>query len=359
MINVTKAFLPPIKEYQKHVADIFSRAWLTNNGPLVNELELSTKDYLDVPHMLFLNNGTIAIQLAIKALHLKGEVITTPFSYVATTSSLIWENCKPIFVDIDATSLNIDVTKIEEAITPATSAILATHVFGNPCDVDAIKTIAAKHNLKVIYDAAHCFGTKMHGRSVFEFGDISTTSFHATKIFHTTEGGAVFTMDAELLRKMSLFRNFGHVSPVTFEGAGINAKNSEFHAAMGLCNLKYIDAILARRKEQWLYYADLLKGLKAQLLSITPGADFNYSYFPVILQSENVLLKSVEALNLQYIYPRRYFYPSLNTLGFVDNKSCPVSESIAPRVLCLPLYHDLKPEEQRMIARILLRVQNN
>lgn len=359
MINVTKAFLPPIAEYQKLIEDIFQRAWLTNNGPLVNELELSVKEYLDIPHMLFLNNGTIAIQLAIKALNLKGEIITTPFSYVATTSSLVWENCKPVFVDIDEHSFNIDPSKIEEAITPATTAILATHVFGNPCDVTAIKSITDKHNLKIIYDAAHCFGTKINGRSVFEYGDISTTSFHATKLFHTVEGGAVFTMDAPLLRKLSLFRNFGHTSPVTFEGAGINAKNSEMHAAMGLCNLKYIDDIIARRKQQWLYYIELLKNLKAQTISITPGTEFNYAYFAVVFSSEEVLQKTIEALNLQYIYPRRYFYPSLNTLGYVDAKSCPVSESIAPRILCLPLYHDLKPEEQRMIARILLRIQNN
>ncbi|HWB24570.1 MAG TPA: DegT/DnrJ/EryC1/StrS family aminotransferase [Chitinophagaceae bacterium] len=359
MINVTKAFLPPIEEYQRHVADIFERAWLTNNGPLVNDLELSLKEYLNIPHMLFLNNGTIAIQMAIKALKLKGEIITTPFSYVATTSSLIWENCKPVFVDISERTFNIDPNKIEEAITPATSAILATHVFGNPCDVIAIKAIADKYNLKIIYDAAHCFGTKINGRSIFEYGDISTTSFHATKLFHTIEGGAVFTMNPELLKTLSLFRNFGHTSPVTFDGAGINAKNSEFHAAMGLCNLKYIDNILSRRKEQWLHYIDLLKGLKVQFLNLTPGSDFNYAYFPIVFESEVALLKSIESLNLQYVYPRRYFYPSLNTLGYVEYKSCPISESIASRILCLPLFHDMKSADQRMIARVLLRVQNN
>lgn len=359
MINVTKSYLPPIEEFQSFIKDIYNRTWLTNNGPLVNELELSLKQYLDVPHLLFVNNGTIAIQLAIKTLKLHGNVITTPFSYVATTSSLIWENCTPLFVDIDSKTLNIDVTKIEEAITPETSAILATHVFGNPCDVDAIKKIADKHNLKIIYDGAHCFGTKMHGRSVFEYGDISTTSFHATKVFHTVEGGAVFTMNAEILRLMSLYRNFGHTSPVTFEGAGINAKNCELHAAMGLCNLKYADEILNRRKQQWLHYAELLAELNVQLISITPCADFNYSYFPVIFETENHLLKSMEALQLQYVFPRRYFYPSLNTLDYIQHKECPVSESVASRILCLPLYHDLKHEEQRMIARVLLRVQNN
>lgn len=359
MINVTKTFLPPIEEFQSFIKDIYNRTWLTNNGPLVNELELSLKQYFDVPHLLFVNNGTIAIQLAIKTLKLNGKVITTPFSYVATTSSLIWENCIPVFVDIDSNTLNIDVTKIEEAITPDTTAILATHVFGNPCDVNAIKKIADKYNLKVIYDGAHCFGTKMHGKSVFEYGDISTTSFHATKIFHTVEGGAVFTMNAEILRLMSLYRNFGHTSPVTFEGAGINAKNSELHAAMGICNLKYVDEILCRRKEQWLHYAELLSGLNVHLISVTPGADFNYSYFPIIFKTESQLLKSMEALQLQYVYPRRYFYPSLNTLDYIQYIECPVSESVSPRILCLPLFHDLKHEEQRMIARVLLRVQNN
>ena len=359
MINVTKPFLPPLQEYNQYIESIWERQWLTNNGPLVNELELSIKEYLNIPHLLFVNNGTIAIQLAIKVLQLKGEVITTPFSYVATTSSLVWENCTPVFVDIDSNSLNIDVSKIEDAITPQTSAILATHVFGNPCDVFTIKAIADKYHLKIIYDAAHCFGTKINNRSVFEFGDISTTSFHATKLFHTIEGGAVFTMDADMLKKMSLFRNFGHTSPVTFDGAGINAKNSELHAAMGLCNLKYINKILQTRKEQWLYYNELLKGLEVSQLIINSNVQFNFSYFPIIFKSEDVLLKSIEALNLQYVYPRRYFYPSLNTLNFLPYKSCPISESVAPRILCLPLYHDLKHEEQRMIARILLRVQNN
>ncbi len=359
MINVTKTFLPPIEEYQKYVQSIFSRNWLTNNGPLVNELELRLKEYLNVNHLLFLSNGTVAIQIAIKALELSGEIITTPFSYVATTSSLVWENCTPVFVDIDSESLNIDATKIEAAITPATTAILATHVFGNPCNVEVIGQIAAKHNLKVIYDAAHCFGTTINGKSIFEFGDISTTSFHATKIFHTTEGGAVFTKDPNLLRRMSLLRNFGHTSPATFDGVGINGKNSEFHAAMGLCNLNHIDEIMQKRKEQWLYYAELLKGLNVQQLNIAPDAKFNYSYFPIIFQTEQHLLKSVESLQLQYVFPRRYFFPSLNTLAYVKYQECPVSESIAPRILCLPLFHELTKEDQRMIARILIRIQNN
>jgi len=360
MINVTKTFLPQIDEYQQYIKGIFSRVWLTNNGPLLNELELKLKDYLNVPHLLFLSNGTVAIQIAIKALELKGEIITTPFSYVATTSSIVWEQCRPIFVDIDANTFNIDPGKIEAAITPATSAILATHVFGNPCDIDAIQIIADKYNLKVIYDAAHCFGTTYKGKSVFQYGDISTTSFHATKLFHTGEGGAVFTTQPELLKKMALLRNFGHTSPVTFDGVGINAKNSELHAAMGLCVLKYADDIRAKRKQQWNHYKTFLPGLQVKFITVTEGTDdYNASYFPIVFKTEEQLLKSVEALNLQGIYPRRYFYPSLNTINYVDACSCPNSEEIAQKVLCLPLYHDLSVEEQDMIGRILLRVQNN
>lgn len=354
MINVTKVFLPPKEQLYAYFDAIIARAWVTNNGPLVNELELKLRSYLGVDKLLFLNNGTIAIQIAIKALDLKGEIITTPFSYVATTSSIVWESCTPVFVDIDPATLNINPELIEQAITPDTKAILATHVFGNPCAIDKIQAIADRHGLKVIYDAAHCFGTVYQGKSVFSFGDISTASFHATKLFHTTEGGAVFTNDDFLFRKMGLLRNFGHTSPVTFENAGVNGKNSEFHAAMGLSVLAHMKSITEKRKEQWLYYREKLKQLPLQFLEITEGTTiYNYSYFPVIFESEEKLLKMVEALNLQYIYPRRYFYPSLNTLDFVTHRACPVSESIAPRVLCLPLYHDLSFAEQEMIVRVI------
>lgn len=359
MINVTKTFLPPLEEYTSYIDGIFKRVWLTNNGPLLNELELKLKEYLGIDHLLFISNGTIAIQMAIKALELKGDIITTPFSYVATTSSIVWEQCNPVFVDIDKDDFNIDPDLIEAAITPQTTAILATHVYGNACRIDRIKEIAGRHGLKVIYDAAHCFGTKYKGKSVFACGDIATSSFHATKVFHTVEGGSVSTTDPELLRRMSLLRNFGHTSPVTFEGVGVNAKNSEMHAAMGLCVLKYMDQILERRKAQWLYYREKLKNLKVKFLKINPDCDFNYAYFPIVLSSEEALLKNIEVLNNHYVYPRRYFYPALSTLDYVQGSKCPVAEDIAPRVLCLPLYHDLTTEEQDMICRVLLRVQNN
>ncbi|MGO4292721.1 DegT/DnrJ/EryC1/StrS family aminotransferase [Chitinophaga sp. RAB17] len=356
MIPVTKPFLPAEEEYNKYIHAIWERHWLTNNGPLVNELETKLKEYLKVSNILFLANGTLAIQIALKALALKGEIITTPFSYVATTSSIVWENCHPIFVDIDAGTFNIDPSLIEAAITENTSAILVTHVFGNACDIDAIKAIADKHQLKVIYDAAHCFGTKYNGQSIFEYGDISTSSFHATKLFHTIEGGAVFSKDPLLAEAMGLLRNFGHTSPVTFGSVGINAKNSEMHAAMGLCVLPYMDDIFKVRKEQWLHYEAMLKGKTGiQLLKLTLGCEFNYAYFPIVLENEKALQKVTTALNLQYVQPRRYFYPSLNTLEYIDQSKCAVSESVAERVLCLPLYHTLKKEDQDMIVKVILK----
>lgn len=356
MINVTKPFLPPAEEYQKYIQDIWQRNWLTNNGPLVNELELKLKEYLDLPHMLYLNNGTIAIQIAIKALGLTGEIITTPFSYVATTSSIIWEGCKPVYVDIDPHTFNIDPSKIEEAITPETTAILATHVYGNPCDIDAIDAIAKKHDLKVIYDAAHCFGTKYKGRSVFGYGDVCTTSFHATKLYHTVEGGAVFTNDPELLKRMAYMRNFGHSGPDNFVELGINGKNSEFHAAMGLCVLNHVDEILIKRKRQFSLYVNFLKHKVQIFPEVDKKTDFNYAYFPLVLTDEAELLKVVRLLNDNWVYPRRYFYPSLNTLSYLESKKeLPIAESIASRVISLPLAHSLSDSEIEMISRIVLR----
>ncbi len=359
MINVTKPFLPPIAEYQDYVKQIWDRNWLTNNGPLVNELELRLKVFLGTDHLLYLNNGTIALQIAIKALQLKGEVITTPFSYVATTSSIVWEGCKPVFVDIDAATLNIDETKIEAAITENTSAIIATHTYGNPCNVEVIDAIAARHNLKVIYDAAHCFGTKYKGVSIFNYGDISTTSFHATKLFHTIEGGAVFTKDPELLKKMAYMRNFGHHGPVEFMEIGINAKNSEFHAAMGLTNFKYIDEILAGRKKQFDQYNEWMRYMHVKNIMLLENSEYNCSYYPVIFASEAALLKAVEMLNGHWIYPRRYFYPALNNLQYVEHFNTPVGDDISARVLCLPVYHGLQKEDIDFICRLLLRAQNN
>ena len=353
MINVTKPFLPPQEEYIDFLVGIWSRNWLTNNGPLVRELELKLKEYLGVPEMLYLNNGTIAIQLAIKALSLKGEVITTPFSYVATTSSIVWEGCRPVFVDIDTNTFNIDPAKIEAAITPETTGILATHVFGNPCNIDAIQDIATKHNLKVIYDAAHCFGTEYKGRSIYHYGDISTTSFHATKLFHTIEGGGVFTSDLELLKRMSYYRNFGHKTPEEFEMVGINAKNSEFHASMGLSILPHMSSILERRKKVSQLYSSLLKDNEIRTQKITSNSSYNYSYYPIVLDSQEVMFSVLNALNKKDIFPRRYFFPSLDTLNYVEGQHCPISRDLSSRIICLPLFYDLKESEAEYIAKII------
>lgn len=358
MIPVTKPFLPKVNEFEEYIHSIWERQWLTNNGPLVNELELKLKNYLEIKHLLFVSNGTMALQIAIKALGLKGEIITTPFSFVATTNSIVWEGCKPVFVDIDEETFNIDPKKIEAAITPQTSAILATHVYGNPCDIDAIQEIADRYSLKVIYDAAHCFGTKYKNKSVFAYGDVSTTSFHATKVFHTIEGGAVFTQCPDLLKKMALMRNFGHDGPDEFSELGINGKNCEFHAAMGLCNLKEIDEILDKRRLLSFYYWKALANLEARYPKLNENLDYNYAYFPVLFDSEDLMLRCLKALENEKVYCRRYFYPSLSTLPFVTSPHMPVCDSVSRRILCLPLYHTLTSSDLDLITRIILRVQN-
>lgn len=355
MINVTKPFLPPFAEYQELISGIWERNWITNHGPLVVELEQKLKAFLELDHLLYLSNGTVALQIAIKAFDLKGEIITTPFSYVATTNSIVWEGCTPIFVDIDPETLNIDPHKIEDAITPATEAILATHVYGNPCDIETIEAIAAKHALKVIYDAAHCFGTKYKGRSVFGYGDISTASFHATKLFHTGEGGAVFTNSKEVFERLSLLRNFGHASPVDFAHVGINGKNSELHAAMGLAVFPYISSILDKRKKVSQYYDACLQGSGLIKIKLNKDADFNYAYYPVIFSSEEKLLDAVLLLQENGITPRRYFYPSLNTLIYVDYKEMKVSEDVCKRVLCLPLFFDITTSEIDLVTSLIIQ----
>lgn len=360
MIPVTKPFLPPQQVYQHYLDGIWKRNWLTNMGPLASDLELRLKDTLKVNHLLFVTNGTVALQMAIKALDLKGEIITTPFSFVATTSVIVWEHCTPVFVDIDEHSLNIDADKIEEAITPNTTAILATHVYGNPCDVEKIEAIAKKHQLKVIYDAAHAFGVEVNGKSVFEYGDISTCSLHATKLYHSVEGGLVVTKDAALLKKLAYIRNFGFDGPESFAELGINGKNSEYHAAMGLANLKYLDAIHQKRKELTARYDEKLKNLKARRPIWHAASENNFAYYPLVFESEELMLQCVELLKLNEVFTRRYFYPSLATsLPYVKPQDLPLTSDIAQRVLCLPLYYDLTLEEVDLICRLILRVQNN
>jgi dTDP-4-amino-4,6-dideoxygalactose transaminase len=353
LITVTKTFLPPQVEYQAILKRAWDTGWMTNRGVLVKDLEAQLKSYLKVSHILTMTNGTVPLQIAIKALELKGEIITTPFSYVATTSSIVWEGCMPVFVDIHPEYLTIDETKIEAAITPKTTAILATHVFGNPCDVEAIETIAQKHNLKVIYDAAHCFGVTYKGQSVFNYGDVSTCSFHATKLFHTGEGGALFCKQ-EFFDTIFYHHNFGHKGKEDFQGIGINAKMSEPQAAMGLAILPYMKMILKSRKTLVNTYIETLKNSGIRLLKIRPETQWNYSYFPVVFSSESQLLKVKAALENKNIFPRRYFYPSLNRLPFVNGAECPISESISKQILCMPLYVNLDVKNVRKIGNIIL-----
>lgn len=353
MINVTKTFLPPFEEYTKYVKRAFDAAWLTNRGTLVQELEQNLSNYLGIDHIIVTNNGTSPLQIALRLLADQGEVITTPFSYVATTAAIIWDRSTPVFVDIHPEYLTIDETKIEAAITDNTKAILVTHVFGNPCNVEAITNIAKKHNLKVIYDAAHCFGVKYNGKSVFKYGDVSTCSFHSTKLFHTAEGGAMFTEDPDLQHKLFYSHNFGHDGPEKFHGLGINAKMSELQAAMGLSVLPYIDTIISNRKTACDFYDKNLDYSKLQKMQIREGTDWNYSYYPVIFDTEKALLKTQKALNEKQIFPRRYFYPSLNNIEYVNNVQMPISDSIASRILCLPLSAEIKEKELQNICQII------
>ncbi|WP_299334739.1 DegT/DnrJ/EryC1/StrS aminotransferase family protein [uncultured Psychroserpens sp.] len=351
MINVTKTFLPPQSEYQSLLESIWKSGWITNRGVLVRQLENKLSTYLNTEHVLATANGTLPIQIAIKALGLKGEIITTPFSYVATVSSIVWEGCNPIFVDIHPEYLTIDDTKIEEAITKNTTAILATHVYGNPCNVRAIEVIAKKHNLKVIYDAAHCFGVKYKQQSIFNYGDVSTCSFHATKVFHTGEGGAIFARDKDLFDQLFLHHNFGHFGKEDFLSIGINAKMSELQGAMGLAVLPYIDEIINGRKTVFEMYSQLLP--QDILFKIREGTQWNYSYCPIILKSEKQLKIIVKKLSEEAIFPRRYFYPSLNKLSYLPHSVCKISEDISQRVLCLPLYPGLEFKYVEKIADII------
>jgi dTDP-4-amino-4,6-dideoxygalactose transaminase len=353
MINVTKTFFPPLEEYQHQLQRVWTNEWLTNRGELLLELEERLKSYLKVSNIIIMNNGTIPIQIALKLLGNGGEVITTPFSYVATTSAIIWEQCSPVFVDIHPEYLTIDETKIEAAITANTTCILATHVFGNPCNIEAIDAIAKKYNLFVIYDAAHSFGVTYANQSIFDYGDVSTCSFHATKLFHTGEGGAVFCNDETLRHHLFYSHNFGHNGPLDFHGLGINGKISELQSAMGLAVLPYMDMILSQRKTVVDLYNSSLDFSKLKTICIRENTMWNYSYYPVIFESEAELLRVQKALNVQGINPRRYFYPSLNTINYVNGGSMPISEGIASRILCLPLYADIPMETVNQIILII------
>ena len=349
MINVTKTYLPNKEKYKKYIDEIYENGWLTNNGPLVQRLEKRLAEYLGVKNIILVSNGTVALEIAYRTLDIKGFAITTPFSFVATTSSLVTNNILPIFADIDQDSFNLDPKNIEKLITPNTSAIVPVHVFGNACEVEEIEKIANKHNLKVIYDAAHAFDVKYKDQNVLNYGDISTLSFHATKLFHSIEGGALIINDDELVQKAKYLINFGIKNTEEIPHLGTNAKMNEFEAAMGLCVLDDIEEIKQKRKYILENYRKELKDL-VLFQEQNENATENYSYFPVVFGSEKQLLKVQKALNEKDIFPRRYFYPSLDTLDYIEPKQeCKISRDISRRILCLPIFAELEKDIQNQI----------
>jgi dTDP-4-amino-4,6-dideoxygalactose transaminase len=352
-IYVSKPLLPPLDQYVEMLKGIWKSGILTHNGPLVQKLEKEIDTYLGIDTTSVVTNGTIAMQLAMRALDLlEGEVITTPFSWVANCNSIQWERCQPVFVDVDPESFNINPDEIEAAITKKTRAILGVHVFSCPCDVERIEAIASAHNLRVIYDGAHAFGVKYNNKSVFSWGDISTTSFHATKLFNTGEGGAVFT-SGSLKERIKSLRFFGIDSKNNITDIGCNAKMTEIHAALGLCNIPYMTSVIQVRKA---IYSNYFKALSNKLsFQKFDSSSYNYSYIPVLFSSETELNAVISYLNANNVFARRYFYPSLNEVKAIQQYTpCPISEDISRRVLCLPTYNELSLDSVRWISELIL-----
>jgi dTDP-4-amino-4,6-dideoxygalactose transaminase len=356
MIPVTKPYLPSKEKYKQYIDKIYDNGWLTNFGPLVQELESRLAAFLGVKHVVLVANGSLALQVAYKALELKGDVITTPFSFAATASTLVWENLNPIFCDVDNDSFNIDVDSIEALITERTTAIVPVHVFGNPCKVEQIQSLADKHGLKVVYDAAHAFGVEYKGESVLKHGDISTLSFHATKLFHTIEGGAIITESDELAAKSRNLINFGITGPDVIEGLGTNAKMNEFEAAMGLCLLDDIARIIEKRRKMSEDYHEYFDGV-FQLQKWSKESVPNGAYIPIVFASEQNLLEAKSRLERNDIFPRRYFSPSLDRVqGYgYEGEPCEISRSLSERILCLPIYFELGESEIKSIAEIAMQ----
>lgn len=358
MIPITKPYIPSLEIYASYLEAIWQRGHLTNNGPLCQQLANDIARFLSVSNLEIVSSGTMALQLAIRALGLKGEIITTPYSYVATTNSILWAGCEPIFVDIEPQTFCINPDLIAAAITDKTSAILATHIYGFPCDVAKIQRIADAHEIKVIYDAAHAFAVKLAGESILLHGDCSAASFHATKVFHTAEGGAVVCKDPELAKRISLIKHFGHIGEEEYHDIGINAKMSELHAALGLCVLPKVHEIIAIRKECAGWYDEFLNGCSLQRPIAPVGLEHNYAFYPVIFPSYDVMMKVRQSLLDNGIGPRRYFHPSLNSLPFLRpnlKRACPMSESVSSRVLCLPVYAGLRKAEVEVICGVIRR----
>ncbi|MCP9758451.1 DegT/DnrJ/EryC1/StrS family aminotransferase [Aquitalea sp. S1-19] len=361
-IYVTQPSLPPLEEFLPYLEQIWENKILTNGGPFHQQLEKALCDYLGVPYISLFTNGTLALVTALQALRITGEVITTPYSFVATAHSLLWNGIKPVFVDIDPITLNIDPAKIEAAITPHTTAIMPVHCYGRPCDVDAIQKIADHYNLKVIYDAAHAFGVKNGEESILNFGDLSVLSFHATKVFNTFEGGAIVCQDAKTKQRIDHLKNFGFVDEVTVVAPGINGKMSELNAAFGLLQLKHIDAALARRKEIDLTYRELLSDVKG-ITPLNGGTEnsTNHSYFPILVQRDYPLSRDelYEKLKVNNIYARRYFYPLISDFPMyrgmqsAQHVNLPVATKAATRVLCLPIYPTISYTDLKKIASLI------
>jgi dTDP-4-amino-4,6-dideoxygalactose transaminase len=353
MINVTKTYLPNKDKYISYINKIYKNGWVTNNGPLVRELETRLGDYLGVKNIVLVANGTIALEIAYRLLKLTGKVITTPFSFVATTSSLVSNNLKPVFADINSKTFNLEPKNIEVTITNQTTAIVPVHVFGNACKVEEIEKIARIHDIKVIYDAAHAFGLNYKDKNILNYGDVSTLSFHATKLFHTVEGGALVINEEALVQEARFLINFGIDGPDSVKALGTNAKMNEFEAAMGLCVLDDIEWILEQRKTVYERYETLLKPY-VKFQERNPNSTNNYSYFPVLFETEEQTLHVQKMLNNESIFPRRYFYPSLDTLKYIDkDKIMKISRDISARILALPMYPELTEKEQLLIIKIV------
>jgi len=358
-VYVTMPTLAPLGDVDAYLAQIWRSGVMTHNGPLVQQFERDFSAWAGVKRTVAVCNGTLAIQLAIRALDLPtgGEIITTPFTFIATTSSILYEGYKPVFVDVDPETLNMDPSNIEAAITDKTVAILPVHVFGNPCDCERIDAIAAKHGLKVIYDAAHAVGVSVNGRSVFAYGDISTTSFHATKLLNTSEGGGIFARNEDVDARLRELRFFGYDSAKDVARIGTNAKMTEVNAAIGLANLKLMDAILADRRRKYGLYKEILSS-SAALGFQRIDDSCNRSYFPVIFKTEDELLKVDAGLKELNVFARRYFWPSVNTYKRIcpDADKCMISEDVANRILCLPLYYSLPIGDVGTIAESVVKL---
>lgn len=346
-IYVTQPYLPPLEEFIPYLQQIWENKILTNGGPMHQQLEQALCDYLGVEHIALFNNGTIALLTALQALRVTGEVITTPYSFVATAHSLLWNGIKPVFVDIDPRTLNLDPAKIEAAITPQTTAIMPVHCYGHPCDVEAIQKIADNYNLRVIYDAAHAFGVEDSDGSILRHGDLSVLSFHATKVFNTFEGGAIICPDAKTKQRINHLKNFGIVDEVTVVAPGINGKMSEINAAFGLLQLQHIERAQARRKEIDQSYRERLKGVQGiRIVGEAGQAVANYSYFPILIEADYPLSRDelYQKLKDNNIFARRYFYPLISEFPMyrgmpsAQRRNLPVAREVAEKVLCLPIY---------------------